>query len=170
MTNFDFNTNDLRARTFQGFLQFQDPGNSSNYYRLKERQEMSVAYSYETAAHYTDAGVKNLDPAGYNHIFTMNIKVTSDMIDRVSPPTDTKTISYWIYQWDQFTPLTMTFVTTMQHLSGPSGFSTEKFSHITFTVMPSQFGPIIWNQTLGAHEMSISGEVLSTTSILRSTT
>ena len=43
MASQDFNLASLRSRKFKGFLQFQDPDNTSNYLRLKERQTMTLS-------------------------------------------------------------------------------------------------------------------------------
>ena len=51
MASQDFNLASLRSRKFKGFLQFQDPDNTSNYLRLKERQIMDLRLTFNRDAH-----------------------------------------------------------------------------------------------------------------------
>lgn len=178
----DLNLQALRAQQVMGFVQFQDPTTSTQYWRLKERQTMTIGYNFGRVEHYQDDGTKVRDWAGYNHTFTLKIKVTTDMISNnsnLSSPTsaDKTTISYWIYQNTPDpannhvpTPFTMTFVATQLALSGPAGDPTNKWILHTFTLDPSNFGDITWNTTEGTYEITISGEILSITSIKRQAT
>ena len=165
MSATNFNLDSLRSRTFLGYIQFQQPG-SGTYYRMKERQQMTITFDFQTAAHYNDSGSKFLDPSGINHKFTVGVKVTSDLFDTEtnwssSPPTDSKTLSYWIYQWTQMAPLTITFVAAMQALSGPEGDPADKYISLSFNLVPTTFGPITYSANGGAQDLTISGEILS---------
>ena len=142
MAEVDFNLQSLRTRTFKGYVQFQspDPGDS-NYYRMKERQSCTINFRFQYAEHYSDAGQKALDPAGYNHDFALTIKTTSDLFDDIwldsaaatagltsDPlvPLQTgvdmawQTPSYWIARGNANEPIEIVFVATLQALSGPT--------------------------------------------------
>ena len=138
----DFNLQNLRTRTFKGFVQFQSPdsGNSA-YYRIKERQSVRIDFRFDYATHYTDAGQKVLDPQGYSHGFTMDLKTTSDLFDDTWLDSDAATagltssptvpvndgtdmawqsLSYWIARGNANEPIQITFVATLKALSGPT--------------------------------------------------
>ena len=83
---------------------FQSPDSANTtYYRLKERQGVSITFNFLREPHYSDAGVKANDPSGYNHTFNMRLKVTADLFDDTWQNTDPstsdqawQTLSYWI--------------------------------------------------------------------------
>mgnify|MGYP003336795977 CR=1 FL=1 len=152
----DFNLPDYRAQVWKGFVQFQD--GSSNWWRLKEKQSMSTSFAFERTPHYSDTGRKYLDPSGYTHRFSMTLKLTADMFENVtnSAPTNTATISYWIYKNSINQPVEMVFVNTFETLSAPSS---EKYIHFKFKLDPNVFGPITLNNQTGSPEITISGEI-----------
>lgn len=164
----DLNLVALHGYTFKGFVQFQVP-NGSTWYRLKERQNMTFSMHYNRAPHYSDAGQLSLDPAGISHNFSMNLKITADMFDRVHPPTDQKTLSYWMYRCEQNDPVDVIFVASFENLAGPAGFTTEKYVNIKFVLDPSNFTPSL-GASGGSPEIVVSGAVKSITSALRATT
>ena len=105
MANYDWNAPAFRTRKFKGYIQFSNPANASDLYRLKERQSLSVTFSYNLTTHYDDAGMKFLDPAGHQHTFSSTIKLTSDMVDDATADWDSSSsvktsegssLSYWI--------------------------------------------------------------------------
>ena len=184
MTSYDFNVQGKRTRTFNGFVQFQSPDpNNNNYYRMKERQGLSISFNFQRETHYSDAGKKVADPAGYSHTFNMRLKVTADLFDDTwltdteikggtVPATNDQawqTISYWIARSNANDPIEVVFVATMEALEGPAGDLTEKYIHMKFHLDPAQFGPIVYG-TGGTNEISISGDVLSIESIKRTAT
>jgi len=136
----DINEQYARTSTFKGFVQFQDPGSGTDYYRLKERQQFSVTFTFSYDPHYADSGTKAYDPTGYDHSFDCTLKLTSDMIDdtnsvgspAVNTPTDEKTISYWIYKASKQDPIDIVFVAKMVALSGPTTGSQEAEKNIWF--------------------------------------
>lgn len=176
-TSTDINLQALRAQQVYGFVQFQDPNTPTQYWRLKERQPMTIGYNFGRVEHYQDDGTKARDWAGYNHSFTMKLIFTTDMIDNSYPPTDKKTITYWMYQNTPDpannhapTPFTLTFVATQLALSGPAGDTSNKWVLHTFTLDPTSFGDLEWNTTAGYYEWTVSGEIVSITSIKRQST
>jgi len=176
VTPTDFNLQNLRTRAFQGFIQFQNPGNATEFLRLKERQSMDVTFSFNREPHYTDSGIKALDPAGHDHRFRMNLKVTSDLIDneynKIDPDTtaEQQTISYWILKNELYEPIQIIFITTLEARSGPSSDILEKFLHFKFTLDPQVFGPITIGATGGTSTVDVSGEVIAIEEIIRTAT
>jgi len=172
----NFNLQGLRTRAFKGFIQFQDPSNSSNYLRLKERQTASVTFNWARDPHYDDAGIKVLDPAGHAHTFEMTLKLTSDLIDdeynKVNPDgtADKKTVSYWMLKNELYEPIQIIFVTTLETQSGPTGDVAEKFLHFKFVLDPNKFGPVTLGATGGTVSIPVSGEVISISEVRRTTT
>ena len=165
----DLNLETLHGRTFKGFVQFQEP-DGSVWYRMKERQDLTFNMSYSRTPHYTDEGQKVLDPSGHNHQFRMDIKVTSDMFDNVfSASSDKETLSYWIFQNEINEPIEVIFVTSMEMLSGPAGSTSEDTVNIKFVLDPAGFATGLGSSG-GAPSITVTGEVLSITSALRSTT
>ena len=177
MSGTDFNLQNLRIRTFKGYVQFQSPqasgtGNDT-YYRFKERQSCTINFRFNYAEHYSDAGQKALDPAGYNHDFSITLKSTSDLFDDTwssSDPSDNdmawQTPSYWIAKANANEPLEIVFVATMEALSGPSGDATEKYIHMKFVLTPESFSGITYG-TGGSQNVTIAGSVLSINYIKR---
>lgn len=164
----DFNLQNLRARTFKGFVQFQDPGNSNIFLRMKERQTMRLEIRFNRETHYTDTGQKALDPAGFNHTFSMDLKLTSDLFDdEFSDNSNSQTISFWIFKNQEYEPIEVIFVTTMETLSGPSGDTGDKFVHIKFRLDPNTFGPFTYGASGGAINMAVSGDILEIETVER---
>ena len=165
----DFNLQNLRTRAFKGFVQFQDPDNSSIFLRLKERQTMSVTFNFSREPHYDDAGIKVLDPSGHNHTFTTVLKVTSDLLDdqydKNDPDTgaDQRTLSYWILKNELFEPIQVIFVVTLEARDG-------QFLHFKYTLEPQTFGPITLGATGGTSNITVAGEVIAIEEIIKTST
>ena len=164
----DFNLQSLHGRTFEGFVQFQIP-DGSVWYRLKERQTMTFNMKFDRSKHYADDGTLAVDPAGISHTFSMSLKITSDMFDSVWPPTDKKTLSYWIYKNMTFAPIEVIFVTSFKLLNGPAGDTSRNSVNIKFVLNPDSFTPSL-GATGGAPEITVGGIVMSITNATRSTT
>jgi len=172
----DFNLQSLHGRSFEGFVQFQipttaiPPSGAGVWYRMKERQTMSFKMQFDRATHYDDAGLKAVDPSGFNHSFSMDIKLTSDLFDSVfSESSDKQTLSYWIYRNTINQPIQVIFVTSFTMLTGPSGSTTQKNINLKFVLDPSSFSTSLGSSG-GSPTLSVSGTVISITSALRSTT
>ncbi len=164
-----FNLQSLHGRTFQGFVQFQEPS-GSEWFRMKERQQMTFTMRFDRAPHYSDAGILAVDPAGISHSFTMDLKLTSDLFDDVfSASSDKETLSYWIYQNTIHAPIEVIFVTSFEMLLGPSGATTEKNINLKFVLDPNTFTPSL-GASGGAPSITVGGIVLSITSAIRATT
>ncbi|KKK55935.1 hypothetical protein LCGC14_3069580 [marine sediment metagenome] len=165
MTVTNFNLETLRARTFKGFVQFEDPGTPGAFFRLKERQVMTTLLDYLLDGHYNDDGTKLLDPAGHNHRFNMNLKMTLDLADDVfSAASDQETLSYWIFQLEQKSPLIISFATIAETEGNITG---DTHVQLLFNLVPSTFGPTVYGAQGGSIDMAISGEIISITSLTR---
>ena len=184
MAEIDWNKPEYRTRLFKGYVQFQIP-DGTNFYRLKERQAVSVSFTFNHNAHWNDEGLKYIDPAGHSHSFSMTLKVTADMIDDATgnwqDPTsratsgsaitsEKQTISYWIEKCQRFEPIEIIFVTTAEALAGPSGEATEKYIKIKLRCVPNQFGPMQWTGTEVSQNVTVSGQVLDIIYLKRTAT
>ena len=173
-----WNKPEYRTRRYKGYVQFQDPTNSSSWLRLKEKQTVSVSLNYSLNPHYNDAGLKFLDPAGHSHQFSTTIKLTTDMIDNNTGDwitgtttttnavsTNQKTLSYWIEKLQRYEPVIMTFVTTSEALSGPSGATGESTIKLKFSCQPTNF---TFGMDATAQDVAISGQITDIKTISRS--
>jgi len=178
MGSADFNLQNLRSRKFKGYLQMQDPQSTSNYLRLKELQTFSVGFSFNREAHYDDQGQKVLDPSGYNHTFSCAIKTTADMFDTGFKwtgfgavgnvaPTDQSSLSYWIYKNQNFEPVELIFITTMETLGSDAHATTgNKYLHMKFTCNANSFTPVTRGGS-AISETEISGEITKIEAVKR---
>ena len=177
----NFNEAVDRTQTYKGIVEFIDPNTSppnEAHFRLKERQSLQVTYRFLRETHYNDEGIKNIDWAGYDHTFSLTIKMTSDMFDNVSSFTGTggssdgTTLTFWLEQ--NMPPnniaLEIKFISSSEALSGPTGSETEKFLDQIFQLVPHTFGPVTLNRGTGTQEITVIGEVISITKIIRSAT
>lgn len=93
----DFTRNDLdqTSDVFDAFVQFQF---SSDRYLFDGLQQMTVEYNFVDVDKYSYDGQLKLVGAGQNHTWELRIPQTADMYDTANPPTDVKTLSYYLYQ------------------------------------------------------------------------
>ena len=168
-----------RGKAFEGFVQFQIP-DGSTWYRMKERQSMTLSFNYNRQQHYSDSGQKVVDPAGFSHSFSMDIKLTSDMfsdrawtytagvLDKTVAFSDAEknTISYWLYKNEINQPIDMIFVTSFPTLTAPSPASKDDIN-IKIHMDPNQFSTGL-SASGGVPELKITGDVLSITHAVRS--
>jgi len=95
MVNFDRNELSETSDVFDAFVEFEFAG---DFYKFKGLQEMTVEYDFLDVKKYDTDGVMKLVNAGQNHTWELRIPQTADMYDTADPPTDVKTISYYIKQ------------------------------------------------------------------------
>ena len=93
----DFDRNELAETSdvFDAFVEFEF---GSDRYKFKGLQEMTVEYDFIDVDKYDTQGTLKLINAGQNHTWELRIPQTADMYDTVTPPTDVKTLSYYLYQ------------------------------------------------------------------------
>lgn len=96
----DFNTSLLENRTqvYDSFLQLID---GVNRYRLKSLQSSQPDFIYPNLDRVSDDGQLFLTPQVSQHVHNQTMVLTTSEIDIASPPTDIKTISWYIYQKEQ---------------------------------------------------------------------
>ena len=169
----DFNLSSLRARRFKGFLQFQDPENASSYLRLKERQNMSISFSWNKDSHYSDDGSKVFDTNGFNHTFNITLKTTSDLFDTAysginltnASTYDGKTLSYWIKKSQNYENIEIVFVATIE----AEGSNSDKFIHIKFIGDVQSITPLSFPLSGATSETLISGSIKEITEVKKTT-
>lgn len=95
MTDFNRNALAITSDVFDAFVQFEFGGDRFNFDGL---QEMNVEYDFLDVDKYSFDGNLKLVNAGQNNTWELRIPQTPDMYDTVSPPTDVKTLSFYLYQ------------------------------------------------------------------------
>jgi len=93
----DINTSLLenRAQVYDSFVQLIS---GNNRYRLKSLQESSPSFVWPNLDRIADDGTLHLTPEVSKHRYDQTMVLTTSEVDTVSPPTDTKTISWYIDQ------------------------------------------------------------------------
>jgi len=96
----DFNSSLLenRAQVYDSFIQLTD---GANRYRLKSLQSLEPAFSYPNIDRIADDGSLHLTPEVSKSRHTQTMVLTTSEVDTANPPTDIKTISWYIYQKEQ---------------------------------------------------------------------
>tara|TARA_B100001245_G_scaffold207923_1_gene170641 strand:+ start:21 stop:572 length:552 start_codon:yes stop_codon:yes gene_type:complete len=105
----DHNQLTERAEAFDAYVQFQiGVDGNAVYHRLKSLQEVEMNYSWSDDDHYADDGTIQLVRTGQNHTCEINLILTKSEAQAdagtniatgwTTAPSDTKTLSYWIYQ------------------------------------------------------------------------
>ena len=105
----DHNQLTERSEAFDAYVQFQIvTGSDTVYHRLKSLQEVELNYSWQDDDHYADDGTIQLVRTGQNHTCEINLILTKSEAQAdagtniatgwTTAPSDTKTLSYWIYQ------------------------------------------------------------------------
>jgi len=95
MADFDRNELDETSDVFDAFVEFKF---GSDFFKFKGLQEMTVEYDFIDVDKYDTQGTLKLVKAGQNHTWELRIPQTADMYDTVDPPTDVKTLSYYLSQ------------------------------------------------------------------------
>jgi len=98
MSSVDANKMENLTQSFKAFIQFEDPDNPGDFFRMKSIQNVTVNYDYTDEDRYDDSGILTLVRTGQGHNAAINLILTSGEIDTVDPPTNKNTVSYWLYQ------------------------------------------------------------------------
>lgn len=93
----DFNTSLLenRAQVYDSFIQLTD---GANRYRFKSLQSSEPLFVFPNLDRISDDGQLFLTPEISQSRYTQRIVLTTTEVDTVDPPTDIKTISWFLYQ------------------------------------------------------------------------
>lgn len=96
----DFDTSLLvnRAQVYDSFLQITD---GSNRYRLKSLQESEPLFLYPNLDRISDDGQLFLTPEISKSTYNQRMVLTTSEVDTASPPTDIKTLSWFLFQKEQ---------------------------------------------------------------------
>lgn len=98
MTDFDTSLLENRAQVYDSFLQLIS---GSDRYRLRSLQESEPSFIYPNLDRISDDGQLFLTPEVSKSIHNQTMILTISEVDTVEPPTDTKTISWFIFQKEQ---------------------------------------------------------------------
>jgi len=97
MADFDFNLLDDRAQVYDSFVELKSGG---DFYRFKSLQSSEPKFVWPNIDRIGDDGTLALTPDISKHRYDQRIVLTTSEVDTVHPPTNTRTISYFIYQRD----------------------------------------------------------------------
>lgn len=95
MTDFDTSLLSNRAQVYDSFLQVTD---GSNRYRLKSLQSSQPSFIYPNLDRISDDGELFLTPEVSKSTYEQRMVLTTSEVDIVDPPTDTKTLSWFLNQ------------------------------------------------------------------------
>ena len=98
MADFDMNSLADRAQVYDSFVQLKS---GSDRYRLKSLQTADPQFVYTNIDRVSDDGQLFLTPGISQHQYSQQLIVTADEVDTATPPTNTRTISYYIDQLEQ---------------------------------------------------------------------
>ena len=93
MTDFNIALLENRAQVYDSFVQLIS---GNNRYRLKSLQESSPSFVYPNLDRIADDGTLFLTPEISKSRYSQTMILTTSEVDTVTPPTDTKTISFFI--------------------------------------------------------------------------
>lgn len=95
MANFDRSNLNNRSEGFDAYVQLVFGGDN---YRLKSLQSVKTDYAFNKIDKYNDAGFKVRVKNDYSMTAAIDLILTAEDFDTADPPTDVKTISYYLYQ------------------------------------------------------------------------
>lgn len=98
MTDFDTSLLENKTQVYDSFLQLVS---GSDRYRLKSLQSSEPSFVYPNLDRIADDGSLFLTPEVSKSIHNQTMVLTTSEVDIVDPPTDTKTISWFIFQKEQ---------------------------------------------------------------------
>ena len=98
MTDFNASLLENRAQVYDSFVQLIS---GSNRYRLKSLQESTPLFVFPNLDRISDAGELFLTPEVSKSTYNQTMVLTTSEVDTANPPTDTKTISWFIFQKEQ---------------------------------------------------------------------
>jgi len=148
----DFNKGLLtgRAEGFDAFLQFTF---GSDNYRLKSLQTVNTSYVFNKRDVYNDAGFKVRVRDTYILRADIELVLTVDDFDTADPPTDTKTISFFLDQKLKGNQITIAVIQVFKTKA-----VTNPFLRQTFTMDLDEVGTA--RQVGDTVKLPINGEIL----------
>jgi len=160
----DINTSLLenRVQVYDSFLQLIE---GSNRFRLKSLQNSEPLFVFPNLDRISDAGELFLTPEVSKSTYNQTMVLTTSEVDTVSPPTDTKTISWFIFQKEQRNSVQVEVSCVFVAKETSESNDTMR---LNFTYEVEQFGTIRINED-GDIEIDTVGRILpGTISFIRS--
>ena len=130
-----------RAQVYDSFLQLVS---GTDRYRLKSLQSSEPLFVYPNLDRIADDGSLFLTPEVSKSTYNQTMVLTTSEVDTASPPTDTKTISWYIYQKEQRESVQVVVSCVFEAKDYTS--DTNKFMRLNFTYEIEQFGTIRINE------------------------
>ena len=95
MTDFDMSALADRSQAYDSFIQLKSGGDR---YRLKSLQSVDPQFVWPILDRVGDDGSVAFTPGVSQHKHNIQLLLTADEVDTIHPPTNTRTLSYYIYQ------------------------------------------------------------------------
>lgn len=163
MTDFDTSLLENRAQVYDSFLQLIS---GANKYRLKSLQSSAPVFVYPNLDRIGDDGSLFLTPEVSKSTYNQTMVLTTSEVDTVSPPTDTKTISWFIDQKEKRNSVKVEVSCVFVAKETAEAKDTMR---LNFTYEIEQFGTIRVNED-GDVTIDTSGRILpGTASFVRDT-
>lgn len=161
----DFNTSLLenRSQVYDSFLQLIS---GNDRFRLKSLQSSEPTFLFPNLDRISDAGELFLTPEISKSTYKQTMVLTTSEVDTVDPPTDTKTISWFIFQKEKRNSVQVQVSCVFVAKETSESKDTMR---LNFTYELEEFGTIRINEE-GDVEIDTSGRILpGTISFVRDT-
>jgi len=129
-----------RAQVYDSFLQLIS---GSNRFRLKSLQSSEPLFVYPNLDRISDDGSLFLTPEVSQSTYNQTMVLTTSEVDTANPPTDTKTISFFILQKEQRNSVK---VQVSCVFVAKDTTDTKNTMRLNFTYEVEQFGTIRINE------------------------
>ncbi len=160
----DFLTSELidRAQVYDSFLQLIS---GNDRFRLKSLQSSEPLFVFPNLDRISDAGELFLTPEVSQSTYNQTMVLTTSEVDTVDPPTDTKTISWFIFQKEQRNSVQ---VQVSAVFVAKETSESDDTMRLNFTYEVEQFGTIRINED-GDVLIDTVGRILPGASFVRNT-
>ena len=163
MTDFDTSLLLNRAQVYDSFLQLIS---GANRYRLKSLQSSEPVFVYPNLDRIADDGSLFLTPEVSQSKYNQTMILTTSEVDTATPPTDTKTISWFIFQKEQRNSVQVAVSAVFVAKDAGS----TNVMRLNFTYEIEEFGTIRVNED-GDVAIDTAGRILpGTTTFVRAAT
>lgn len=154
MVDFDFNSLVDRAQSFDSFVQLKS---GADRYRYKSLEGISPVFNFPNLDRIADDGTLFLTPQVSQNKVTLDLVLTADQVDTVHPPTNVRTVSYFLYQKN----LRNSVQVSVSTVYFAKDASTNKFLRLDFTFELEDVGVPRLNAD-GDSLLKIGGRLLPT--------
>lgn len=151
----DYTMNELidRYQVYDCFVQLQS---GSDLYTLASLQKHDGEFEFPNFERVADDGTFYLNAQVPNHETEMDLILTVDEIDTVNPPTNTRTVSYYLYQKNLRNHVVIA-VSLVMYAKDSS--LTNKYARLNYSFELTSFG-IIRTNGEGDVVLPIKGRIL----------